>query len=235
MKAAFMGFGFPVLDSVFFERDEYYAGSDAILDRVEQQLGYPVVVAGNWLQHRHQHRQRPKRARLRAGCGCEIRQAAAGEKAVVHQGGQLFGAGYAHGRAGQRHREPISSGALLGFEDKYLRSEGGSRHEIAGRKIPAEISDEMAGRCGSSLDIFKALDLKAWCASTTSSTCGKQAAVNEVNTIPAVCVLPVGAGRRFVYRSGGLPRPPPKSRCVKRRRNSPIHRTAESGIRRKSE
>ena len=44
MKAAFSGFGFPVLDSLFFERDEFYADSDAVCAKVEQKLGYPVFI-----------------------------------------------------------------------------------------------------------------------------------------------------------------------------------------------
>lgn len=190
MKAAFKGFGFPVLDSVFFERDEYYSDGDAILDRVEQQLGYPVVV---------------KPANLGSSIGINIAKdrdalvfaldVAAKydrrllvEKAVVSiKEVNCSVLGTPTDARVSAIEEPISSGALLGFEDKYLRSEGGSKGmKSLGRKIPAEISDEMADRVRQlSLDIFKALDLKGVVRiDYIIDTMEDKLYVNEVNTIP---------------------------------------------------
>jgi D-alanine-D-alanine ligase len=190
MKAAFKGFGFPVLDAVNFERDEFYADGDAILDRIEHKLGYPVVV---------------KPANLGSSIGINIaknRDALAFaldvaakydrrllvEKAVVSiKEVNCSVMGTPADAKVSAIEEPVSSGALLGFEDKYLRSEGGSKGmKSLGRKIPADISEEMAAEVRRlSLELFKALDLKGVVRiDYIIDTAENKLYVNEVNTIP---------------------------------------------------
>jgi D-alanine-D-alanine ligase len=179
-----------VLDAVNFERDEFYANGDAILDRIENKLGYPVVV---------------KPANLGSSIGINIaknRDALAFaldvaakydrrllvEKAVVSiKEVNCSVMGTPADAKVSAIEEPVSSGALLGFEDKYLRSEGGSKGmKSLGRKIPADISEEMASEVRRlSLELFKALDLKGVVRiDYIIDTAENKLYVNEVNTIP---------------------------------------------------
>jgi D-alanine-D-alanine ligase len=82
--------------------------------------------------------------------------------------------------------QKITLSRFLGFEEKYLSGGKSKGMKSLGRKIPADISDEMAQRVRQlSLDIFKACDLKGvvridYIIDQSTDTLY----VNEVNTIP---------------------------------------------------
>jgi D-alanine-D-alanine ligase len=82
--------------------------------------------------------------------------------------------------------QPVTASRFLGFEEKYLSNGKSKGMKSLWRKIPADISNDMAQRvCQLSLDIFKALDLKGvvridYIIDQSTDTLY----VNEVNTIP---------------------------------------------------
>ena len=83
--------------------------------------------------------------------------------------------------------QPLSGGEILDFSDKYLSSGGQSKGmKSLGRKIPADILEEMADRIRQlSLDIFDTLDMKGvvridYIIDKATNTLY----VNEANTIP---------------------------------------------------
>jgi D-alanine-D-alanine ligase len=82
--------------------------------------------------------------------------------------------------------QPVTASAFLGFEDKYLSGGKSKGMKSLGRKIPADIPDNMAAKVKQlSLDIFKALDLKGVVRiDYIIDKSDNQVYVNEVNTIP---------------------------------------------------
>ena len=189
MKSAFIGFGFPVLDSLFFERDAFYEDSGAVCEKVEKRLGYPVFV---------------KPANLGSSIGInraddEDSLIFAMEVAfkydrrilVEHAVTDIMEVNCSVlGTASQAEasvvEQPINSGDFLNFDEKYLRNGSSKGMKSMGRKIPADISDEMTNRVRQlSLDIFRSLDLKGVVRiDFIIDRSNGQLFVNEINTIP---------------------------------------------------
>lgn len=189
MKSAFIGFGFPVLDSLFFERDEYYKDSDSVCKKVENKLGFPVFI---------------KPANLGSSIGINRADDCGGlryaldvaasydrrilvEKAVTDiTEVNCSVLGTAAAAKTSVIEQPLTASRFLGFEEKYLSGGKSKGMKSLGRKIPADISEDMANRVrGLSLDIFKALDLKGVVRiDFIIDNSNGNLYVNEVNTIP---------------------------------------------------
>jgi len=189
MKSAFIGFGFPVLNSVFFERDEFYSDSDAVCDKVENKLGYPAFVKpANLGSSIGVNRADNRDALLFAlEVAAKYDRRILVEKAVTDiKEVNCSVMGTAANAKTSVIEQPITASRFLGFEEKYLSSGKSKGMKSLGRKIPADISDDMAARVRQlSLDIFKALDLKGlvridYIIDKSTGTLY----VNEVNTIP---------------------------------------------------
>lgn len=189
MKSAFIGFGFPVLESVFFERDEFYSDSDAVCEKVESKLGYPVFVKpANLGSSIGVNRADNRDALIFAlEVAAKYDRRVLIEKAVTNiKEVNCSVMGTAANAKTSVIEQPVTSSRFLGFEEKYLSDSKSKGMKSLGRKIPADISDDMADRVRRlSLDIFKALDLKGlvridYIIDQSTDTLY----VNEVNTIP---------------------------------------------------
>ncbi len=189
MKSAFIGFGFPVLDSVFCERDEFYSDSDAVCEKVESKLGYPVFVKpANLGSSIGVNRADNRDALIFAlEVAAKYDRRILVEKAVTNiKEVNCSVMGTAANAKTSVIEQPVTSSQFLGFEEKYLSDGKSKGMKSLGRKIPADISDEMAVRVRQlSLDIFQSLDLKGlaridYIIDQSTDTLY----VNEVNTIP---------------------------------------------------
>ncbi len=189
MKSAFIGFGFPVLDSVFFERDEFYSDSDAVCEKSENKLGYPVFVKpANLGSSIGVNRADNRDALVYAlEVAAKYDRRILVEKAVTDiKEVNCSVMGTAANAKTSVIEQPVTASQFLGFEEKYLNNGKSKGMKSLGRKIPADISDDMAQHVRRlSLDIFKALDLKGlvridYIIDQTTDTLY----VNEVNTIP---------------------------------------------------
>ncbi len=189
MKSAFSGFGFPVLDSLFFERDDFYADGDATCDKVEQELGYPVFVKPANLGSSIGINRADNRDALvyALDVAAKYDRRLLVEKAVVDiMEVNCSVMGTPADAKVSAIEQPMSAGTFLGFEDKYLSSGKSKGMKSLGRKIPADISDELAAQVRQlSLDIFKALDLKGVVRiDYIIDKSENKLYANEVNTIP---------------------------------------------------
>ncbi len=189
MKAAFKGFGFPVLDSLFFERDEFYSDSDAVSQKVESEIGYPVFIKpANLGSSIGVNRADNRDAFVYAmEVAAKYDRRILVEKAVTNiKEVNCSVLGLASSAKTSVIEQPVTSSKFLGFEEKYLSDAKSKGMKSLGRKIPADISDNMAERVRRlSLDIFKSLDLKGvvridYIIDQSTDTLY----VNEVNTIP---------------------------------------------------
>ncbi len=188
-KAAFSGFGFPVLDSLYFERDEFYRDSDSVCEKIEKKIGFPVFIKPANLGSSIGINKANDCEELRNGLdiaanydrrilvekavnditevNCSVLGTAADSKASVVE-------------------QPVTASRFLGFEEKYLSGGKSKGMKSLGRKIPADISEDMEKRVRSlSLEIFKALDLKGVVRiDFIIDNSNGNLYVNEVNTIP---------------------------------------------------
>jgi D-alanine-D-alanine ligase len=189
MKAASIGFGFPVLDSLYFERDEFYTDSEAASEKVEKALGYPVFIKpANLGSSIGVNRADNRDAFIYAmDVAAKYDRRILVEKAVTDiKEVNCSVMGWATNAKTSVIEQPVTLSRFLGFEEKYLSGGKSKGMKSLGRKIPADISDEMAQRVRQlSLDIFKAFDLKGvvridYIIDQSTDTLY----VNEVNTIP---------------------------------------------------
>ena len=164
MKQLFCGCGFPVLDWVGVDRGQWFDEREAILDRVESVLPYPVFV---------------KPANLGSSIGisrADNRQAlsdaldvaaAYDRRLLVERGLTKFqevncaALGYAHEVDVSETEMPTSWEAFLSFDDKYLRGKGAKGMEALARKIPAPVAPQIGARVKElTKEVFQALDCK---------------------------------------------------------------------------
>lgn len=150
MKMILRSEGIPVVDYVWFTDGEWAASRDALVRRVEEKLGYPVIV---------------KPANLGSSVG--IGKAASREELVEkinnaerfshriiveHMVEQLKEIncsvlGDADDHQSSVCEEPIKTGDILSYEDKYM---GGSKSakgmQASDKRIPAELPEEVSER-----------------------------------------------------------------------------------------
>lgn len=189
MKSAFIGFGFPVLESVFFERDDFLEDSEAVCTKVENKLGYPVFVKpANLGSSIGINRADDKDGFLYAmEVAIKYDRRVLVEKAVTDiMEVNCSVLGNTVDANASVIEQPMVKSDFLNFEEKYLRSNSNKGMKSLDRKIPADISEEMTQHIQQlSIDIFKALDLKGVVRIDfiIDQSNGKLY-VNEVNTIP---------------------------------------------------
>ncbi len=190
MKRHFTGAGFPVLPGIWFSRQEWRAGRDAVLDQIEEKIGYPVYT---------------KPANLGSSIGvsrAENREQLieALELAFVYDRRVLLEEGLTNpielncSVVGfDTHIEasvlemPVTSGALLSFANKYLQGGNSSKGMASlSRVVPAPIEDSLKNRIQNlSKDIFRELDLKGVVRiDYMFDVKTERLYVTEVNTIP---------------------------------------------------
>ena len=184
--------GVPVLDCFWFYSLQWGDGEDEIVDFIERKFSYPVIV---------------KPADLGSSIGIQIAVCReelidAVENAVSYSHKVLVERaitnmrevniavlGDAYQAEVSEIEEPLNAGEILSFADKYLGEE--STKTVSGmagqsRRIPAEISEEMAERIRNyALDTFYCMNGSGvWRLDFLIDCDTDRVYLNEVNTIP---------------------------------------------------
>lgn len=168
MKALFRGCGFPVLESTWFDRGDWAEDCEAVMDKVEAALPYPVFVKPANLGSSIGI----SRADDRAGLHQAIEVAIAYDRRIIVERGirnrlevncSVLGyAGYV--RPSVLEMPEQVAGGLLSFDIKYLKSAKGGQSKgmtSLSRQIPAPISPEMTQSIQElSVRVFREMDLK---------------------------------------------------------------------------
>lgn len=148
MKMILRSEGIPVVDYVWFTDQQWNSGSDAIVGKIEKELGYPVIV-------------KPANLGSSVGIGTAadrselIERINTAEKfsqriIVEHMIEQLKEIncsvlGDADDHQSSVCEEPIKSGKFLSYEDKYM---GGTKTnqgmQASEKRIPADLTPEMS-------------------------------------------------------------------------------------------
>ena len=208
MKCVLRDAGVNVLDAVCFYSREYFKNSDAVVEKIEEKLSYPVIV---------------KPVNLGSSVGIKVAKDRDGLMEAIEDAA-TFSQKVLVERAIEKLREvncsvlgdyeeceasvleePISSGGdILDFKDKY---QGGSKHGDGGskgmsgssRKVPAEVTAEQEAKIKEMcLTTFKALNCNgvARIVVMIDEAIG-EIFVNEINTIP-------GSLSFYLWEAAGL-------------------------------
>lgn len=202
MKLIYKGCGLPVLDMCWFERSDWERDRQAVLDRVEKEVGYPAFVKPANLGSSIGI----SKAKDRAGLEAAIDTAASFDRRILVEVGvdqpeevNCAAVGFGGDVTVSLCEMPVSWEEFLTFDDKYMRggkggkgAKGGAKGGTKGgmqslaRKLPAPIPDEMTQQIQDmTARIFRVMDLKGVVrVDYIIDPAKNQVYVNEVNTIP---------------------------------------------------
>jgi D-alanine-D-alanine ligase len=195
MKAVFRSIGLPVVPHVLVEVSEFLAGRDAVLGRVESEIGYPAFVKPSRLGSSVGIGKARDRESLVAALEVARRY---DRRILVEQAMEgcieincsVLG-GYDHPLEVSVCEQPLGAEEFLSFSDKYIRNEKSSGKSGEGmaaqdRRIPAPIAEPLAKEVQSNaLRAFRAVDaagvarVDSFVRTDTGETW-----VMEINTVP---------------------------------------------------
>lgn len=190
MKMILRESGIPVVDYVWFTDHEWLSGRDAIIAKIEKQLGYPVIV-------------KPANLGSSVGIGKASNRNELVEKIdnaekfsqriiVEHMIEQLKEINCSVLGDCDEHQssvceEPIKTGDFLSYEDKYM---GGSKTtagmQASDKRIPADLPEEMSEKIREMAgDTFRVLSCHGVSRiDVMIDEKDNNVYVNEINTIP---------------------------------------------------
>ena len=194
MKAVLRQAGLPVLDAMVFTGRQFAMDEDDILNRLEQGLGYPVVVKPVNLGSSVGISLAADRAALKSAMDTAL---GFSPKALVEPAVQNLREincsvlGDIDDAQSSVCEEPITSHEILDFSDKYLSNAGEAGGEKSGmsslrRRLPADIPDEMEKRVRElAVKTFQALGCSGVArVDFLNDRESGELYVNEINTIP---------------------------------------------------
>ncbi len=188
LKAILANDGFPVVKHMAFTRQEWVSGAEAVLERIEKTLTYPVFVKpaslGSSIGVARAKDAIEARTYINIAANFDRRLLI---EEAVQDGIEINCAvmGSTDMKASVLE-QPITWQEFLTYEEKYMRSEGAAGMKGAERKIPAPISDELTQRIQQmAVEAFKAVDGRGL--ARVDFLVREQAGevfLNEINTIP---------------------------------------------------
>lgn len=203
MKQYFRGAGFPVLPSIWFLRRAWEEDPKAVMDRIEQELPYPVFVKPASLGSSIG----VTRAKDRAALEESLKLAFEFDRKVLVEKGlenplelNCSVLGYAGKTQASEIEMPVSGGDLLTFMDKYMA--GGSTKGMASLKrvLPAPIEPELRDKIRAlSMEIFNDMDCKGVVRIDYMYDAASDGLyITEINTIP-------GSLAFYLWEACGMP------------------------------
>ena len=208
MKQILRGAGFPVLDFVWFTREQLKKDRQAVIERVEKEIKYPAFIKPAALGSsigvsRAKNREELERA-LDVAASYDRRILV--EVGVVHPVEiNCAAVGYGEDVRASVCEMPVpsSNDTFLDFWQKYLRNASTKGEDSRGMKslsrvVPAPIGDELTGRIQTmTCDIFKLLDCCGTVRVDFILDQNDMLFVNEPNTIP-------GSLAFYLWKASGL-------------------------------
>lgn len=208
MKQILRGAGFPVLDFVWFTREQLKKERQAVIERVEKEIKYPAFIKPAALGSsigvsRAKNREELERA-LDVAASYDRRILV--EVGVVHPVEiNCAAVGYGDDVRASVCEMPVpsSNDTFLDFWQKYLRNASTKGEDSRGMKslsrvVPAPIGDELTGRIQTmTCDIFKLLDCCGTVRVDFILDQNDMLFVNEPNTIP-------GSLAFYLWKASGL-------------------------------
>lgn len=190
MKMILRECGIPVVDYVWFTDRQWYADKDRLADQVEAKLGYPVIVKPANLGSSVGIGKAADRAQLieRVENAARFSQRLIVEKMVQNlKEINCSVLGDADEHTSSVCEEPIKTGDILSYEDKYM---GGSKSakgmQASEKRIPADLPEEVSDRIRHlSEETFRCLSCHGVSrVDVMMDADSGDIYVNEINTIP---------------------------------------------------
>lgn len=190
MKMILKCCGVPVVDFVWFTDKEWFANSERIIDRIESEIGYPVIVKPANLGSSVGIGRASDRERLKSciadACGYSSRII------VEHMVDNLKEIncsvlGDCDDYQTSVCEEPIKSGEILSYEDKYMGgSKGAKGMQASQKRIPADlpqaVSDRIRFLAGETFRVLSCHGVSR--VDVIMDNDNGEIYVNEINTIP---------------------------------------------------
>lgn len=200
--------GLPVLDCVRFTSREYMTNSEAVLSNIKEKVGFPLIVkpvnlgSSVGISKVKDQSELDEAIRLAASFADKILAERAVENLREINCSVL---GDIDECTASVLEEPIMHDEILSYKDKY---EGGSKSEASkgmaslGRKIPAEIPDDLAQKIRDiSCKIFKAIGASGVVRiDYLFDDKTKEVYANEINTIPGSLAFYLWEASDIKYR-----------------------------------
>lgn len=203
MKQVFRGMGFPVLPDLFALRSEWRSDPEAVMNRVEEKLPYPVFCKPSCLGSSIGVSRADDREKLREALDLAFTY---DRRVLIEQGldhpievnCSVLGFD-SEVNASVTEMPTTSGGDLLDFADKYLAGGGSKGMASLKRVMPAPIGEELTKRIEElSKQIFHALDCKGVVRIDYMLTKNDELFITEINTIP-------GSMAFYLWQESGLP------------------------------
>ena len=203
MKMILQACDVPVVDYVWFTDKQWFAQQDALIEKIESKLGYPVII-------------KPANLGSSVGIGCATDRAQLLEKVadaerystriivedMVEQLQEINCSvlGDCDEYLTSVCEEPIKSGEILSYEDKYMGGTKGAKGMQASQKrIPAELPDEETKRiqflAGETFRVLSCHGVSRVDVIIDRQT--RNIYVNEINTIP-------GSSSFYLWEATGI-------------------------------
>ena len=196
MKQLLRGAGYPVLDFVWFTRDQLKADREAIIAKIEKKIKYPAFVKPAALGSSIGVSRAGNREELEKA----LDVAASYDRRILVEVGvnhpveiNCAALGYGEDVRASVCEMPVptADGSFLTFWEKYLRNAGTKGNEASqgmkslSRVVPAPIGEELTGRIQKmTTEIFKLLDCRGTVRIDFILDEFDMLYVNEPNTIP---------------------------------------------------
>ncbi len=189
MKDFFRGCGFPVLPSTWCLRAEWEKDDNAVIEKIEKELGYPVYVKPALLGSSIGVSRADDRDGLREALALAFDY---DRKVLVEKGLNkpielnCSVLGYNGSASASEIEMPITGGDILSFVDKYMGDNASKGMASLKRILPAPIEPELYKHIQKlSVDIFNALDCKGVVRIDYMYDANTEGLyITEINTIP---------------------------------------------------
>ena len=204
MKMILHACDIPVVDYVWFTDKQWFSQRDALIEKIEGKLGYPVIV-------------KPANLGSSVGIGRAVNREQLIEKIdgaeiystriiVEHMVEELQEINCSVLGDCDEYRtsvceEPIKSGEILSYEDKYMGgSKGAKGMQASQKRIPAELPDEVTKRiqflAGETFRVLSCHGVSR--VDVIIDRSNSNIYVNEINTIP-------GSLSFYLWEATGIP------------------------------
>ncbi|MDD6851857.1 MAG: D-alanine--D-alanine ligase [Bacteroidales bacterium] len=204
MKMILQACDIPVVDYVWFTDKQWFSQRDALIEKIESKLGYPVII-------------KPANLGSSVGIGRAVNREQLIEKIdgaeiystriiVEHMVEELQEINCSVLGDCDEYRtsvceEPIKSGEILSYEDKYMGgSKGAKGMQASQKRIPAELPDEVTKRiqflAGETFRVLSCHGVSR--VDVIIDRSNSNIYVNEINTIP-------GSLSFYLWEATGIP------------------------------
>lgn len=190
MKMILQACDIPVVEYVWFTDREYFAKRDEVIDRIENKLGYPVIVKPANLGSSVGIGRAADRTELISRI--ENAEQYSDRIIVEHMVDNLHEVncsvlGDCDDYQTSVCEEPIKSGEILSYEDKYMGGSKGAKGMQASQKripadLPAEVSDRIRYLAGETFRVLSCHGVSR--VDVIIDADNGNIYVNEINTIP---------------------------------------------------